>query len=179
MTFNDFKAYRQTMRPVLEQRKLLQGNEPQYDRSPILFNRDTVEEILRVIFYIVCIVVILLMLCGCGDPAWSAEIPQDKAVHILVGEAANQGFIGMVCVGEVLRHKGSTRGFYGLNAKHSAHEPKWVWNMAKKAWLASKTTNYTKYADHFENLKLDTPYWVKNCIKTFQWKDHIFYKEIA
>lgn len=121
-----------------------------------------------------------LMLVGScihSTPA-HAEIPESKAVKILVGEASNQGFKGMVCVGEVLRRQGSTRGFCGLNASHSAHEPKWVWNMARRAWLASKTSNLTKYADHFENLKLDTPYWVKNCVLTFRYKDHAFFREV-
>jgi len=31
MTFNDYKAYRRTMQPILEQRKLLHGNTPDED----------------------------------------------------------------------------------------------------------------------------------------------------
>lgn len=107
------------------------------------------------------------------------ELNEQKAIQIIVGEAANQGLIGMTCVAEVIRHKGSLRGFYGFHASHSAHEPKWVWKQAKKAWYASKTTNLTKYANHFENIHaFGCPFWVRNCVLTFEYKDHKFYKEI-
>ncbi len=127
--------------------------------------------------------------CAISNPAHAAviqrtrgysEIPVELAISTIVGEASNQGLIGMTAVAEVIRHKGSLRGFYGLHAKHSAHEPKWVWLQAKKAWYASKTSRYTKYADHFENIHaFGCPYWVKNCIETFRYRDHIFYKEVV
>ena len=35
MTFNDYKAYRQTMKPILEQKRLLRGNPPEvFDHPP-------------------------------------------------------------------------------------------------------------------------------------------------
>lgn len=108
----------------------------------------------------------------------ASQISEDKAVRILVGEAANQGEIGMICVAEVLRKKGSTQGFYGLNAKHSHKEPAWVWAQARKAWASSLHTNYTQGANHFENIKaFGCPSWAKNCVQTFKYKDHVFYKE--
>lgn len=39
ISFNDFQAYRKTMRPILEQRKLLKGNEPEIDPSPVNSDR--------------------------------------------------------------------------------------------------------------------------------------------
>ena len=36
MTFNDYKAYRQTMRPILEQKKLLRGNTPEQEPDTLL-----------------------------------------------------------------------------------------------------------------------------------------------
>lgn len=164
-------------RQIRSFRKILRGNPPQLDPPPS--EMPLWREVARVVILTAIVLTALFLLRGCGEPAWSAEIPQDKAVRILVGEASNQGFKGMVCVAEVLRHKGSTKGFYGLAAPHSTNEPKWVWNMAKKAWLASKTTNYTKMADHFENINaFGCPYWVKSCVLTFQYKDHKFYREV-
>ena len=52
----------------------------------------------------------------CGSWAYAQEIPPDLAVKIIVSEAANQDFKGMVCVAEVLRHRGSTKGFYGYRS---------------------------------------------------------------
>lgn len=160
--------------------KLLRGSEPEIDLPPsrsFLVERGAV---LRWLYYVAIIACIVFMLKGCASPALADEVPQDKAVKVLVGEASNQGFMGMVCVAEVLRRRGSIKGFYGYSAKHSAHEPKWVWEMARKAWLASANTDYTNNADHFENTHaFGCPYWVKRCNKTFQWKDHIFYRENA
>jgi hypothetical protein len=85
----------------------------------------------------------------------------------------------MVCVGEVIRQKGSLRGFYGLHVRHAYHEPKWVWIQARKAWLASAKTYYTHGADHFENIRaFGEPYWVKTCVLTFEYRDHRFYKTL-
>lgn len=156
--------------------KLLKGCNEEFDH----FQRPgTIFNILWIILLTSILITIVFLCKGCDSPAWAGEIPQDKAVRILVGEASNQGYLGMVCIGEVLRRVGHTKGFYGLNAKHSAHEPAWVWIQARKAWLASATTNYTHGADHFENLKLDTPYWVKNCVLTFRYKDHAFFREVV
>ena len=110
--------------------------------------------------------------------ARAAEIPPEIAMQILVSEAADQGLKGMVCVGEVLRRRGSTKGFYGYRFNHR-HHPKSVWKMAEKAWRLSAHTKYTKGADHFENIRrFGHPWWVKNCVKTYEYKDHIFYKEL-
>lgn len=127
------------------------------------------------------IVAICMLIAGLVLIAFSGRAhayTNEEAIKTIVGEASNQGFKGMVAVGEVIRTKGSLKGFYGLHASHSAHEPKWVWKQARKAWLASKTTHITHYAEHFENIHtFGKPYWVKNCVKTFEYKDHIFYKE--
>lgn len=120
-----------------------------------------------------------ICLIGSCNPA-HAEVTEDQAVRILVGEAANQGKIGMICVAEVLRRQGSVKGFYGLKAKHSHKEPKWVWEMARAAWKQSKTTNYTHLANHFENINaFGCPSWVKGCIEVFRYKDHVFYREVV
>ena len=94
-------------------------------------------------------------------------------------EAADQGLKGMICVGEVLRHRASIKGFYGYASNRMKHQPKSVWDMASKAWELSARTDYTKGADHFENIhRFGRPWWAKYCIKTFEYKDHVFYKEI-
>lgn len=126
-----------------------------------------------------CLILSSFLLIGGCRPAHAA-VNESDAIKILVGEASNQGFKGMVCVAEVLRTRGSIKGFYGLNAKHSSREPKWVWEQARKAWLASAKTNYTKGANHFENIvAFGCPTWVKSCVETFRHKDHVFYREAA
>ena len=134
----------------------------------------------RTLLWILIVAGILVfgaLFIGCEKPALAYTDKQ--AIQVIVGEASNQGYKGMVFVGEVLRHKGSIRGFYGLHASHSQKEPAWVWIMAKKAWDRSKLTNFTQNATHFENIHaFGTPYWVKKCKLTFEYKDHKFYREV-
>jgi hypothetical protein len=123
-----------------------------------------------------CFVVILFLFI---PSVHARTIPQDIAVRVIVSEAADQGLKGMICVGEVLRRRGSTKGFYGYRSNRINHQPASVWKMARKAWVLSETTNYTRGADHFENIhQYGQPYWVKHCVKTYVYKDHVFYKEV-
>lgn len=111
--------------------------------------------------------------------AYAQAIPQDVAVRIIVSEAADQGLKGMICVGEVLRKRANIKGFYGYRSNRIKQQPKSVWGMAEKAWELSARTNFTKGADHFENIhSFGTPWWAKYCVKTFEYKDHVFYKEV-
>jgi len=104
----------------------------------------------------------------------------EQAIRAIIGEAANQGEIGMTAVAEVIRTRGSLKGIYGYKASHVDKQPAWVWKQARRAWYASKTTNYTRGAQHFENIKaFGCPYWVKDCYETFRYKDHVFYKRRA
>ena len=109
-----------------------------------------------------------------------AEIILDRiAVRVIVGEAADQGLKGMICIGEVLRLRASVKGFYGYKSRGIKDQPKTVWETAAKAWKESAYTNYTKGADHFENIhRFGEPWWVKYCVKTYEYKDHVFYKEV-
>jgi hypothetical protein len=110
--------------------------------------------------------------------AHAAEIPEEVAVRVLIGEAGNQGEVGMIAVAEVLRKRGSTKGFYGLKADHVDRQPAWVWDLARKAWRKSASTNYTNGATHFENVKaFGTPYWAKKMDVVFIHRDHTFYIE--
>ena len=107
------------------------------------------------------------------------QISDNVAVKILVGEAANQDLKGMICVGEVIRHRNSVKGFCGYKSKHIMTEPKAIWKMAENAWELSAHTNYTKGADHFENIhEFGIPWWAKDCVKMYEYKDHVFYKEV-
>lgn len=106
-----------------------------------------------------------------------AEVKESDAINIIVGEAANQGFNGMVAVAEVIRRRNSTEGLYGLNAHHNAQESKSTWIMAEKAWKTSKTSNLTHGADHFENIKaFGMPVWTEYCHETVEIKDQAFFK---
>jgi len=111
--------------------------------------------------------------------AYAKEIPYDVALRIIVGEGGNQDLKGMICIGEVLRHRASVKGFYGYQSNGIKKEPQSVWKKAAKAWKRSAYTNYTQGADHFENIhSFGNPWWARHCVKTYEYKDHVFYKEV-
>ena len=124
--------------------------------------------------------IILFLMLGLIDPniAHGATITEEQAVRCLIGEAANQGIIGMTAVGEVMRRRGSTKGIYGCNAKHIAKEPQKVWVAARKAWRDSARTNLTRHATHWENTTaFGVPRWAGSMVKTVKIKDHVFYRQ--
>ena len=111
--------------------------------------------------------------------AYAGPVSDQDAIRIIVGEAGGQGLKGMICVGEVLRNRGSTKGFYGATRLNLSKQPASAWKTAAKAWELSKHTNYTKGANHFENVRsFGVPRWAKDCIKTYEYRGHVFYKEI-
>ena len=83
----------------------------------------------------------------------------------------------MIAVAEVLRHRGTTKGFYGLMAKHANKEPLWVWKLALMAWNLSATTNLTKWATNFENVnRFGWPSWAVHMRVVAVIGDHVFLK---
>jgi len=111
--------------------------------------------------------------------AHAEKIPYDVALRTIVSEGADQGLKGMICIGEVLRLRASVKGFYGYKSNWVKFQPKSVWEMAAKAWKESAYTHYTRGADHFENVhRFGEPWWGRYCVKTYEYKDHVFYKEI-
>ena len=120
----------------------------------------------------------LMVLSVAGIPTAQASITEAQAVRILIGEASNQGARGMQAVAEVLRRRGSIKGFYGLKAKHVDRQPKWVWAQAKKAWEQSRTSNLTNGATLFENEEaFGKPYWAKKLKPVAKIGSHVFYAE--
>jgi len=94
---------------------------------------------------------------------YAAPISGNMAVKIIVSEASDQGL----------------KGFYGYRRYGWANEPKSIWDLAKIAWAKSKYTNYTRGADHFMSVHTSSiPSWIRYCVKTYAYKDHIFFKEI-
>lgn len=135
----------------------------------------------QIIWYVVvgCVFVFASIVGGCR-PAQAAEINEALAVRAIIGEASNQGFDGMTAVAEAIRNRGTLRGVYGVRAKHVDLEPQWVWSRAREAWERSKSTNFVKGADMWENEKVfGKPNWdFSKLVFTATVGDHNFYREI-
>jgi hypothetical protein len=122
---------------------------------------------------------ILVFLLLFSSDLYAIQVPQDVAVRILIGEAGNQGEKGMICVAEVLRRRESYKGFYIYDLERYRKLPRSVRERAARAWTKSSTTNFTSGADHFFNVhSFKKPYWVSYCVKTYEYRDHVFYKEV-
>lgn len=106
-----------------------------------------------------------------------AEVPTNLAIRAIIGEAGGEGFIGMKAVAEAIRNRGHLKGVYGLKAKHVDREPKWVWDMARKAWEASQTSNLVDGAQFWESTDFKTPYWAKSMTETAHIGKHKFWRE--
>lgn len=125
----------------------------------------------------------LMLIGGCffSKPV-HAEITEAQAVRAVLGEAEDQGFLGMVAVSEVIRTRGSLKGINGYKnvaKRFPTILPKYK-AMALKAWRTSANSHITKGATNFENITaFGCPSWVKGCVETFRHKDHVFYKEIV
>lgn len=116
----------------------------------------------------------LLMLCA---PLWAAEIPENLAVRAIIGEASNQGPVGMQAVAEAIRNRGHLRGVFGVRAKHVDAEPAWVWKQARQAWERSSTSRLVLGADHWEcESDFGKPAWAKSMTKTVTIGKHTFYR---
>ena len=128
----------------------------------------------------VCGIGLLIAFCSILGTAYAqgVELDEGLAVRAIIGEASGEGLKGMTAVAEAIRNRGYLRGVYGANAKHVDKEPRWVWELAREAWLNSRVTNLVKGADHWENTKVfGEPYWAKSMIKTAEIGSHSFYKE--
>jgi hypothetical protein len=112
-------------------------------------------------------------------PPRAPGVSRDVAIRALVGEASDQGLKGMVCVGEVLRRRGSIKGFVGYWSAHLKDEPQWAWRMARAAWAMSEYTHLTKGANHFYDTRApERPSWTPDCPKVYEYRNHIFCKEL-
>lgn len=119
-----------------------------------------------------------IVLLACLLCSWSAQgqISDEQAVRAIVGEASGEGYKGMLGVASAIRNRGHLRGVYGLNAKHSQHESKATWDLARKAWAESATRDITGAATHWDNVSRKTPYWAKSMVVTIRIGRHTFYR---
>lgn len=101
-------------------------------------------------------------------------------IRAIIGEASGEGFTGMKAIACAIRNRGTLKGVYGVNAKHVDKQPKWVWDMAKKAWEESETNDITDGATHWGSKIVDKEWIAKmersGYVKTFEYKNQAFYK---
>jgi hypothetical protein len=105
------------------------------------------------------------------------EIPEDRAVKAIIGEAASEGYDGMLAVAAAIRNRGTLRGVYGERAPHVVREPRRIWDLARKAWRESAGVDPTGGADHWESINFKKPAWADSMTKTVLIGKHQFYRK--
>ena len=125
----------------------------------------------NIIIGVRCISLVLLIL-NLSLPSY-AKIDEKIVIHCGLGEARGEGYKGLVAVFEAIRNRGHLNGVYGCQAKFD--EPEWVWDLARKAWASSASSNLVKGADHWESTSFKVPYWAKDMIVTAHIGKHRFY----
>lgn len=109
-------------------------------------------------------------------------ITDERAVKAIIGEAEDQGYNGMKAVACGIRNRGTLKEVYGEKAprvlKHQYSED--IEAKAMVAWAISadpEECTFIKGATHWENIKaFGRPYWVPSMVKTFKYRDHVFYR---
>lgn len=139
---------------------------------------------IEIIIFFAIFTLIVCLIAGC---AWSYDIPRDRAVNAIIGEAENQGFQGMLAVACGIVNRGTLHGVYGEHSprvKNRLYSPK-ILNQANLAWsLATHpdiedNCDFLGGATHWENIKaFGKPSWVYGMKETYRYKDHVFYKII-
>ena len=101
-------------------------------------------------------------------------------VRIIAAEAGNQGLRTMMGVGEVIRNRGSFKGFSVLQKDVESvwkNELPSVRHKAELAWMLSALTHFTRGATHFENVRaFGLPPWASEMRATAVLDGFVFFK---
>lgn len=127
------------------------------------------------------IIALCFMTSSAHADASRSAVTREDAIRTIVGEASDQGLDGMTAVGEVIRHRGSVKGFYGFRAMDHRSEPARVWERAAQAWERSETSTLVPGATLFENVHafgFPRSWNREKVVCVAQIGDHWFFKEI-
>lgn len=126
--------------------------------------------------FLPALVIGLACLFGACRLAQAAGIPDDQAVHAILGEARGEGYEGMYAVACAIRNRGTLKGVYGLKANVSDASGV-IYQHAMKAWAESESgPDITNGANSWENTQtFGRPYWAMDKKPTAIIGRHKFY----
>jgi hypothetical protein len=122
----------------------------------------------------------------------AAQIPTDRAVKAIIGEAENQGPRGMYFLACAIRNRGTLKGVYGylkiqeVNGKYFRVTPKGARRIpdqivkdAKAAWEKSLAKRIHS-ATHWENVNaFGMPEWAREMKVVARVGDHVFFQPMS
>lgn len=167
-----------TAKHIREIRKILHSN------IPIKEDHDTYYKDWRKASIIVGGIILLILVCsfllqGCSI---AAEIPSDKAIKAIIGEAENQGYTGMLAVAGAIHNRGSLKGVYGLHSyrvRHHLYSDR-TYKQACRAWNEALkgidiTHGATGWGNDSDVAIFKNSQWFSSVYFTAHIGDHWFY----
>jgi|HubBroStandDraft_2_1064218.scaffolds.fasta_scaffold131221_3 hypothetical protein len=115
---------------------------------------------------------------------------ENDIINTIVGEAANQGYDGMLGIASAIRNRyhnsyyknNILHGAYGINASHISKESPETFEQAKRAWAESKTrSNVGKaylWGTNSDINKFQEQSWFKNVRPTVTIGAHTFFEDV-
>lgn len=135
--------------------------------------------------YIVCVGAIVFALCVIlFSYSLSYAYTDEQAIKSIIGEAENQGQIGMLYVACAIRNRGTLSGVYGSHSKRVLKElySSKTYIQSTWAWAESIKSPYCNElggATNWENInQFGKPKWAMGMVETFRYRDHVFYAEV-
>lgn len=131
-----------------------------------------------VMWTVVLILIVAIWLCITVSKS-HASMTEGDIIRCTLGEARSQSKKEMQAVAEVIRRRDSERGIYGCKVDFKHEIPymraRGILSDAREAVRASKWSNITRGATHFEGVKFKVPYWAKSMEKLAHIGDTVFY----
>lgn len=126
-------------------------------------------------------VIMFLMMCSV---CFAGEIPQDRAINSIIGEAEGEGFLGQLAVACAIRNRGTLKGVYGERSNRVKNHlySDLTYDQAEGAWVMSAHPEYCENIDgatHWEGTAFPEPAWAKGMVLTATINHQRFYKEVA
>lgn len=123
---------------------------------------------------------ILGALCYFAGVGWCASetIPEDRAIHAILGEARGEGYAGMYAVACAIRNRGHLGGVDGARADISDASGA-LHRQAARAWAESEYgPDPTRGADHWYAHKILRPWWAKYGTRTAVIGGHTYMRAV-
>lgn len=117
---------------------------------------------------------ILLICCVCHG----AEIPKERVINAIIGEAEGGGLEGMRCVASGINNRGTLKGVYGEKARRVTehkYSPR-TFVLAVQAYEDAKKHDFVYGATHWEGVSFKIPKWSKGMNVTTVCGGNRFYK---
>jgi hypothetical protein len=126
--------------------------------------------------------VITYLILAAGSCSAAQDLPKERAVNAIIGEAEGEGYRGMLAVACAIRNRGSLAGVYGERSRRVKEKlySEDVELTASVAWAVSADPeicqDLVEGATHWEGTAFPEPRWARKMVQTAVIGHQRFYK---